>query len=68
MLRELLFEAVQVLLTRVTRWSWSKAWAIEVAKRRGQRLAIVALARRLAAIMHRVWTNATNFRWTSLAA
>ena len=52
MVRSLLYEAAQVLLTRVSKWSWLKAWAMAVAKRRGQRRAIVALARRLAVIMH----------------
>ena len=64
MMRGLLYEAAQVLLTRVTRWSWLKAWAMQVAKRRGQRRAIVALARRLAVIMHRMWSDGTDFRWT----
>jgi transposase len=64
MMRALLYEAAQVLLTRVTKWSWLKAWAMNVAKRRGQRRAIVALARRLAVIMHRMWSDGTEFRWT----
>lgn len=64
MLRTLLYEAAQVLLTRVTKWSWLKAWAMNVAKRRGARKAIVALARRLAAVLHRMWSDGTTFRWT----
>jgi len=67
MMRGLLYEAAQVLLTRVTKWSWLKAWAMQVAKRRGQRRAIVALARRLAVIMHRMWSDGTDFRWTRQA-
>lgn len=63
-MRGLLYEAAQVLLTRVTKWSWLKAWAMNVAKRRGLRKAIVALARRLAVIMHRMWSDGTEFRWT----
>ena len=35
-----------------------------VARRRGLRRAIVALARRLAVIMHRLWSDGTEFRWT----
>ena len=46
MMRSLLYEAAQVMLTRVTKWSWLKAWAMSIAKRRGQQKAIVALARR----------------------
>ena len=63
-MRGLLYEAAQVLLTRVKKWSWLKAWAMNVAKRRGLRKAIVALARRLAVIMHRMWSDGTEFRWT----
>ena len=64
MMRTLLFEAAQVLLTRVTKWSWLRAWAMNVAKRRGMRKAIVALARRLAVIMHRMMSDGTEFCWT----
>ncbi len=64
MMRGLLYEAAQVLLTRVKKWSWLKAWAMNVAKRRGVRKAIVALARRLAVLMHRIWSDGTEFRWT----
>lgn len=64
MMRALLYEAAQVLLNRVKKWSWLKAWAMNVAKRRGRQKAIVALARRLAVIMHRMWSDGTEFRWT----
>jgi transposase len=37
---------------------------MNVAKRRGQQKAVVALARRLAVIMHRLWSDGTQFRWT----
>ena len=64
MMRTLLYEAAQTLLTRVTKWSCLKAWAMNVAKRRGMRKAIVALARRLAVIMHRMWLDGSGLRWT----
>ena len=64
MMRHLLYEAAQVMLTRVQKWSWLKAWAMSVARRRGQQKAIVALARRLGVIMHRMWIDGTEFRWT----
>ena len=35
MVRALLREAANVLLTRVQRWSWLKCWGVEVARRRG---------------------------------
>ena len=50
MMRTMLYEAAQIML-RSTRWSWLKAWAMQIAKRRGLKRAIVALARRLAVIM-----------------
>ena len=68
MMRALLYEAAQVMITRVQKWSWLKAWAVNVAKRRGLKKAIVALARRLAVIMHRIWVDETVFRWTKEAA
>ena len=64
MMRTLLFEAAQTMLRQSTRWSWLKAWAMKVAQRRGSGKAVVALARRLAVIMHRMWCDGTEFRWT----
>jgi transposase len=46
MLRVMLYEAAQILLIRSTKWSWLKAWAMQIARRRGIKKAIVALARR----------------------
>ena len=67
MMRSPLFEAAQVMLTRTTKWSWLKAWAMKVARHRGMKRAIVALARRMAVIMHRMWMDGTVFRWTAVA-
>jgi len=64
MMRVMLYEAAQIMLVRSTRWSWLKAWAMQIARRRGVKKAIVALARRLAVIMHRIWIDGTKFRWT----
>jgi len=68
MVRTTLYEAAQILLVRTTKWSWLKAWAMQIARRRGMKRAIVALARRLAVIMHRIWVDDTEFRWTRNAA
>jgi hypothetical protein len=62
MMRSMLYEAAQILLVRSTKWSWLKAWAMKIARHRGMNKAIVALARRLAVIMHRIWVNGTAFR------
>jgi len=64
MMRMMLYEAAQSMLVRSAKWSWLKAWAMKVARHRGMKKAIVALARRLAVIMHRVWVDGTAFRWT----
>src|SRR5258708_5813182 len=64
MMRTLLYEGAQSILTRSVKWSWLKAWAMKIAKSRGLKRAIVALARRLAVIMHRLWVDGTEFRWT----
>jgi transposase len=64
MMRVMLYEAAQITLTRTNKWSWLKAWAMKIARHRGMKKAIVALARRLAVIMHRIWVDGTEFRWT----
>jgi len=63
MMRVMLYEAAQSMLN-TNKWSWLKAWAMKIAKHRGMKKAIVALARRLAVIMHRIWVDGTEFRWT----
>jgi transposase len=68
MMRTTLYEAAQAMLLRSAKWSWLKAWAMKVARHRGMKKAIVALARRLAVIMHRIWVDGTEFRWTREAA
>src|SRR6516165_5167723 len=64
MTRIMLYEAAQSMLVRTAKWSWLKAWAMKIARHRGMKKAIVALARRLAVIMHRMWVDGTEFRWT----
>jgi transposase len=60
MIRVMLYEAAQVMLTRSAKWSWLKASAVKIARQRGLKKAIVALARRLAVIMHRNWIDGTE--------
>jgi transposase len=64
MMRMMLYEAAHIMLVRSAKWSWLKAWAMKIARHRGLKKAIVALARRLAVIMHRIWVDGTEFRWT----
>jgi transposase len=63
MVRTALYEGAHILLTRATRFSALKRWALEVAKRRGVKRAKVALARKLAVVLHRMWVDGTSFRW-----
>jgi transposase len=65
MVRTALYEAASVMLTRAVRFSSLKAWAMAVAKRRGNKKAKVALARKLAVILHRMWVDGTSFRWSN---
>lgn len=60
--RVALFEAAHVMMTRVAGWFPLKAWAMRVAARRGAKRAKVALARRLAVILHRMWIDGTDFQ------
>ena len=57
LLRSYLYEAANVLLTRVAKWSTLKTWGIRKAK--------VAVARKLAVILHRMWIDGTEFQWSS---
>lgn len=60
-LRRALCQAATVMLHR-GRASWLRTWAARVAKRRGNKRAMVALARRIAVVLHRMWRDGANFR------
>lgn len=64
MVRSVLYEAANILLSRVTRFSALKRWGMDLAKRRGTKRAKVALARKIGVIMHRMWVDGADFRWT----
>ena len=63
MVRTALFEAATVMLTRSTKKWQMKSWALDVVKRRGIKRAIVALARKLGVVLHRMWVDLTEFRF-----
>ncbi len=65
MLRSYLFEAAGVLLTRVPQWCKLKAWGHRLWKRIGFKKAKIAVARKLAVILHRMWRDGTNFIWSN---
>jgi len=66
--RTALYEAAHSLLIRSTKWSALRAWGMAIAKRRGMARARVAVARKLAVILHRMWADGTEFRWGKQAA
>jgi len=61
--RTALYEAAHSLLIRGTKWSALRAWGMNIAKRRGMARARVAVARKLAVILHRMWVDGSEFRW-----
>ena len=61
--RTALYEAAHSLLVRSRKWSTLRAWGMQVAKRRGMARARVAVARKLAVVLHRVWADGAEFRW-----
>jgi transposase len=61
--RTALYEAAHSLLTRSRKWSTLRAWGMQVARRRGMARARIAVARKLATILHRMWADGTEFRW-----
>jgi transposase len=66
--RSALYVAAHALVTRSNRWCSLKAWGVRLAKIRGRRRAVIAVARKLAVILHRMWIDDTQFRWGSREA
>jgi transposase len=63
MMRHLLYESATLVLGRL-KWSVAvKQWGLQIAERRGLKRARVAVARKLAVILHRMWLNGTDIRW-----
>jgi transposase len=61
--RAALYAAANALMGRTQRWSALKAWGLRLQRTKGRRRALVAIARKLAVIMHRMWIDGTTFRW-----
>lgn len=60
-LRRALCQAATVMMHR-GRSTWLRTWAAQIARRRGNKRAMVALARRIGVILHRMWVDDTDFR------
>ncbi|MPZ41509.1 MAG: IS110 family transposase [Rhizobiales bacterium] len=59
--RRALYEAASALLTRFKRKDKVKTWGLAIAKRSCHRKACVAVARKLAVIMHAMWVDGTVY-------
>lgn len=62
-----LYEAANVILTRIKHPSALRAWGLDLARRSGFKKAKVAVARKLSIILHRMWRDGTEFRPTGSA-
>ena len=67
MTRTHLYEAANVILTRGNSFSALKAWGLRLAKASGFKRAKVAVARKLAVILHAMWKTNAPFRWSKAA-
>jgi transposase len=66
--RTALYEAAHIILTKPVKGSGLKSWAAKLARRAGMQKAKVALARKLAVIMHRMLVDGTPFNPAAAAA
>lgn len=64
----MLYEAANVLLVKISRTSSLQEWGLAIAQRSGFKKAKVAVARKLAVLLHRLWRDDTEFRWSATPA
>ena len=60
-----LYVAAHSLVVRSDQWCSLKVWGIQLMKTKGHRRATVAVARKLAVILHQMWLNGTDFQYGS---
>lgn len=63
MLRSALYEAANSILSRLKRPCALQAWGKKLAETKGPKRARIAVARKLAALLHRLWRSETEFCW-----
>jgi transposase len=61
--RATLYAAANAMLMRSINWSSLKAWRVRLMKARGRRRAVVAVARKIAVVLHRMWVDGTDFHF-----
>jgi transposase len=63
--RQALYDAAGSLLRRCKKPSALRAWGLRIAKRSNLNKATIAASRKLAVILHRMWIDGTEFRWSN---
>lgn len=61
--RSALYVAAHSLVIRTDTWTYLKVWGLRLSKSKGHRRAVIAVARKLAVILHRIWVDDTDFRY-----
>jgi hypothetical protein len=61
----ILFEAASTLISRTKRWRALKPWRVRSITRAGRQRAMIAVARKIAAILHGMWHDGMVFRWSA---
>lgn len=68
--RSTLYSAANAMLMRTMAGSQLKSWGMRLLRTKGRRRAVVAVARKLAVLLHRMWVDGTEFRsegWEGIA-
>ena len=60
----MLYDAAGSLFRRCRKACALRTWGLRIAKRSGIKKATVAVSRKLAVIMHRMWIDGSDFRWS----
>ena len=66
--RSTLYSAANAMLMRTMAGSSLKSWGMRLMRTKGRRRAVVAVARKLAVLLHRMWINGTEFRLDGMEA
>lgn len=66
--RATLYAAANAMLMRSISWSRLKAWGVRLMRTKGRRRAVVAVARKIAVVLHRMWVDGADFRLGSEGA
>ena len=56
------YSAADAMMMQSIAGSEIKSWGLRLMRRKGHRRAVVAVTRKLAVIMHRIWADGTEFR------